>query len=71
MTSGPIYALKLEKCGAIKGWRELMGPTNAEAARKDSPTSIRACFGTDVQENATHGSDSVKSAERELKFFFN
>ena len=70
MTSGEIYALKLEKCDAIKAWRALMGPTNSETARKDAPNSIRALFGTDVQQNATHGSDSEKSAERELKFFF-
>ena len=70
MTSGDIYALKLEKCGAIKAWRELMGPTNSETARKEAATSIRALFGTDVQQNATHGSDSEKSAQRELKFFF-
>ena len=70
MTSGEIYALKLERRNAILGWRALMGPTNSEAARKEAPKSIRALYGKDVQENATHGSDSKKSAERELNYFF-
>ena len=70
MTSGEIYILKLRAKNAILGWRALMGPTNSETARKEAPNSIRALYGTDVQQNATHGSDSEKSAERELNFFF-
>ena len=70
MTSGAIFALKLQRSNAISQWRKLMGPTNAETARNENPNSIRALYGTDVQENATHGSDSLKSAERELNFFF-
>lgn len=31
---------------------------------------MRALFGTDGTQNATHGSDSPASAEREIKFFF-
>lgn len=37
MSSAPIYALVLEKQGAIKAWRELMGPTNAIKAREEQP----------------------------------
>lgn len=32
--------------------------------------SIRALYGTNEQRNAVHGSDSVVSAEREIRFFF-
>jgi nucleoside-diphosphate kinase len=32
--------------------------------------SLRALYGTDGTQNATHGSDSPKSAVREIKFFF-
>lgn len=32
--------------------------------------SLRALFGTDGTQNATHGSDSPQSAAREIKFFF-
>lgn len=34
------------------------------------PRSLRALYGTDGTRNATHGSDSPASAEREIKFFF-
>lgn len=32
--------------------------------------SLRALYGTDGTQNATHGSDSPISAAREIKFFF-
>lgn len=32
--------------------------------------SVRALFGTDGSKNATHGSDSVQSAEREIQLLF-
>ena len=28
------------------------------------------CFGLDIERNAVHGSDSVKTAEQEIKLFF-
>ncbi|KAI8823655.1 nucleoside diphosphate kinase, partial [Fimicolochytrium jonesii] len=70
MSSAPIYALVLEKEGAIKAWRELAGPTNAETARNTAPNSIRALYGTDGSQNAVHGSDSAASAIREIGIVF-
>ncbi|KAJ3209854.1 thioredoxin domain-containing protein 6 [Dinochytrium kinnereticum] len=70
MSSAPIYAIVLEKEGAITAWRSLAGPTNSEKARETSPHSIRALFGTDGSQNAVHGSDSPASAEREIKVVF-
>ncbi|KAJ3013715.1 Thioredoxin domain-containing protein 3 [Thoreauomyces humboldtii] len=70
MSSAPIYAMVLEKEGAVKGWRELAGPTNSETARKDAPESIRALYGTDGSQNAVHGSDSIASATREIALVF-
>lgn len=67
MTSGPIFVMVLEGPGAIEKNRELMGKTNPSEAKKGT---IRALYGTDVQRNAVHGSDSQKSAEREITFFF-
>ena len=32
--------------------------------------SLRAIYGTDEQKNAVHGSSSLSSAEREVRFFF-
>jgi nucleoside-diphosphate kinase len=37
MTSGPIVAMVLSKTGAIRAWRELMGPTNVFDARLKAP----------------------------------
>lgn len=70
MTSGPIWAVVLAKPGAIKAWRELMGPTNSIKAREEKPRCLRALYGADGTQNATHGSDSPASAAREIKFFF-
>eukprot|EP00164_Ancoracysta_twista_P004596 GFYU01006206.1.p1 GENE.GFYU01006206.1~~GFYU01006206.1.p1 ORF type:complete len:388 (-),score=125.96 GFYU01006206.1:426-1589(-) len=70
MSSGPIVALALAKEDAITEWRSLMGPTDSNKARAEKPESLRALFGTNGQQNATHGSDSPESAARELKFFF-
>lgn len=68
MTSGPVVALVLEGEGAIKRWRDLMGPTNA----KEAPAgTMRGDFGTDVERNATHGSDAPETARIEIAYFFN
>jgi len=70
MTSGPIYALNLEKRNGIKSWRSLMGPTDANHARTVAPDSLRAQFGTSKEMNAVHGSDSKANAKRELDIMF-
>ena len=46
------------------------GPTNSKKARETQPETIRAKYGSDEQCNAVHGSDSQRSAEREIRFFF-
>jgi nucleoside-diphosphate kinase len=70
MTSGPAVAMVLQKDGAIQAWRDLMGPTNTENAKQSAPNSLRAQFGTDGTQNATHGSDSPASAAREISLIF-
>ncbi|HZS07193.1 MAG TPA: nucleoside-diphosphate kinase [Blastocatellia bacterium] len=68
MTSGPCVVMALEKENAVQAWRDLMGPTDATKAPKGT---IRGDFGTSVQENASHGSDSPENAKIELSYFFN
>lgn len=70
VTSDVVVGMELVKDNAIKGWRNLLGPTNTQKAKDEAPGSLRAQFGTDGTKNACHGSDSTTSAERELKFFF-
>lgn len=67
MTSGPVVVMALSKENAVSAWRDLMGPTNSKEA---GPNTIRGQFGTDVGENATHGSDSLENAQIELAQFF-
>jgi nucleoside-diphosphate kinase len=67
ITSGPVVVAKITGEDAIICWRTLMGPTNPVAA---PPGSIRGDFATLISENIVHGSDSPKSAARELQLFF-
>ncbi|HKA24748.1 MAG TPA: nucleoside-diphosphate kinase [Candidatus Eisenbacteria bacterium] len=67
MTSGPVLLLGLEREGAVKKLREVVGATDPLQA--DHGT-VRKLFGIDKQRNSVHASDSAASAERELEFFF-
>jgi nucleoside-diphosphate kinase len=68
MTSGPVVALVLEGENAIQRWRDLMGPTNSNEAPAGT---IRGDFGTDIERNASHGSDAPETARLEISYFFN
>jgi len=67
MSSGPIVVSVLEGEGAIGRWRDLMGATDPAKAAE---ASIRRDFGTNVERNATHGSDAPETARWEIGFFF-
>ena len=67
MSSAPCVVLALEKEGAVKVWRDLMGAT--DPAKADEGT-LRKEFATSIGENAVHGSDSEENAAVELAYFF-
>lgn len=71
MSSGPVTAAVIEGQDCIKGFRALAGATNPTEA---APGSIRGDlardWGTAVQKNTVHGSDSPASAEREIAIWF-
>ena len=67
MTSGPVFVGVLEGQDAVKRWRDLMGPTDSKKAPKGT---VRGEFGTDVEKNASHGSDAPETARAEIAFFF-
>src|SRR3989338_1408027 len=70
MTSGPVLVQILEGDNAVLRNRDLMGATFPKNAAR---VTIRADFcdvNGDQGENAVHGSDSLKNAEIEIKFFF-
>ena len=67
MISGPISVQILEAENAVAYYREIMGSTNPEEADVDT---IRKKYGTNIQCNAVHGSDSIDNAKVEIGFFF-
>jgi nucleoside-diphosphate kinase len=67
MSEGPVVAAVLEAQGAIEKVRALMGATDPEKAQAGT---IRAAFGTSIERNAVHGSDSPASAAFEIPYFF-
>lgn len=67
MSSGPIVAAILEKENAVEEYRKVIGAT--DPAKAESGT-VRKLYGTNIQENAVHGSDSDINAEIESDFFF-
>ena len=67
MSSGPIVAAVLKKENAVEAYRNFIGSTNPKDAAEGT---IRALFGTNIQENAVHGSDSDENAIKEAAFFF-
>jgi len=67
MSSGPIVVMVLERPEAIPTWRRVMGATDPAKADKGS---LRKEFGTDLEKNATHGSDAPETAAAEIAYFF-
>jgi len=67
MSSGPIVVMVLSGEGVIERWRRIMGAT--DPARAEEGT-LRRLYGTNIQNNAVHGSDSPESAAFEIGFFF-
>jgi nucleoside-diphosphate kinase len=72
MLSGPIVAMIVQGNRVIEGFRSLAGTTDPTVA---APGTIRGDLardaGTKVVQNIVHGSDSIDSANREIKIFFN
>src|SRR6266566_5616109 len=67
MSSAPCVVMVLEKEGAVKAWRDLMGATDPSKA---DDRTLRKEFGASVGENAVHGSDSEENAAVEISYFF-
>jgi nucleoside-diphosphate kinase len=67
MTEGPVIVAALGRADAVGHLRKTMGATDS---RKAEPGSVRNLFGTDIERNAIHGSDSNENAAKEIAFFF-
>ncbi|EFA80138.1 hypothetical protein PPL_06960 [Heterostelium album PN500] len=72
MSRGPIIPMVLSEknsqVDSIKSWREFIGPTHAENARKLD--CLRGEYGFSDTWNGFHGSGSHDEALNEIKFFF-
>ena len=67
MISGSILVQIIEAKSAVSYYREIMGSTNPDEAKEGT---IRKLYGTNIQCNAVHGSDSIENANIENSFFF-
>ena len=67
MTSGPVIPVALEREEAVTQLRKVMGATDVAKAEEGT---IRKLYGTSIERNAIHGSDSPENAAIELSFFF-
>lgn len=67
MTSGPVFGMIVEGENAVKGMRIIMGATKFEDATSGT---IRGDYAFNTAENIIHGSDSLKTAEAEIRRFF-
>jgi nucleoside-diphosphate kinase len=67
MTRGDCIFVVYEGADVVSTSRQMVGPTDPMKAR---PDTIRYQFGSSLQYNVIHASDSVESAEREIKIWF-
>jgi nucleoside-diphosphate kinase len=67
ISSAPIIACVFEGKQAVEVIRKAMGAT--DPAKAEAGT-IRGDFGLDIERNTIHGSDSVATAEEEIRLFF-
>lgn len=67
MTSGPVIPAALEREDAVTHLRKVMGATDVAKAEEGT---VRKLYGTSIEQNAIHGSDSAENAALELAFFF-
>lgn len=67
MTEGPVVPVALERENAVAHLRSTMGATDSKKAERGT---LRNLYGTDIERNAIHGSDSPENAAKEVAFFF-
>ena len=72
MTSGPVIIKIFKGENAIASLRTIMGATIPSEAKEGTIRNLYANFEAvnGTYQNAIHGSDSKKNAEREINFFF-
>jgi nucleoside-diphosphate kinase len=67
MSSNPCLVMVLEGENALQKIRDIAGTTDPQKAEQGS---LRRLYAQDNRHNVLHAADSIKSAEKEIKFFF-
>ncbi|KAL5266669.1 hypothetical protein ACHWQZ_G003893 [Mnemiopsis leidyi] len=67
MMSGPVVSMVWQGKDVVKQGRSMLGETDP---LKSKPGSIRGDFCIDMGKNVCHGSDSVDTANEEIKMWF-
>jgi nucleoside-diphosphate kinase len=67
MTRSPVVVAVLQRDDAVAHYRKVMGAT--DPAKAEAGT-VRKLYGSNVGENAVHGSDSAENAKIEIAYFF-
>ncbi|MBN2383227.1 nucleoside-diphosphate kinase [bacterium] len=67
MSSGPIIVMALQGKRVIDDYRSFIGSTDPAQAGYGT---IRRDYGTSIERNVVHGSDSPENGLREVRFFF-
>jgi nucleoside-diphosphate kinase len=67
MTRGPVVVAALERENAVQHYRDVIGATDPAKA---APGTVRKLYGSNVGENAVHGSDSEENGRNECAYFF-
>ena len=67
VNSGPVVAMVWEGLNVVKTRRMMLGETNPTDSK---PGTIQGGFCIQVGRNIIHSSNSVKSAEREIRLWF-
>ena len=67
MASGPVVPMVWEGKDIVKMGQVMLGETNPASSL---PGTIRGDYAVDIGRNICHGSDSVESANKEIKLWF-
>ena len=67
MSRGPVVLLALEREDAVQKLRTVIGATDPAKA---ADGTIRKLYGSNVGENAVHGSDSQENGRLECSYYF-
>lgn len=70
LSTGPCIAMEIRAQDAPKTFREFVGPSDPEVARRLRPRTLRALFGRTKAQNAVHCTDLPEDGLLEVEYFF-